>query len=694
MFYLLAAVIVVAGFAWWQSDLTSDPPMYFAGLGQSLATDPAQYTFHARNEVLFGEWDPYDYSRWTVYQHSLTSLTAYAWFSVAGVSLRSSNMVGVFLAFGGLILLLLGVGRHHRPWVTAAVALAFVVNVTLLTHGRLSYLENGLLFLSGAVFFVYSWWGHTRRGVALAGALVAVAMLTGKMFGALLLPALVLAILLSERPRPWRRVLLAGAGFAAGFVITGLALYGGEVMAAYAYTGEQAYALRGFPDGLKSPWAFFEHLVSYGLDNRLWYLNPDLLALLLLAGVAAIQFRPNTERFSPVVRFSLFWVVCAIVGLMPLNYSPIRYTLLVIPAVIVFGFTMFDSTSRGLLRPPEQRGRWSLLLLIGLLWLGLFHLAANVFYFNTFPRPVRGLTWGTLVGAALLGYGAWRLLNRQTGQTGRRAWMVAVFAILGLVVTTNAFRIHRLHISEDNYTIAEANLDLASILGPGAVVSGPYGPALTVDTEERSFIHLFQVAEVDPELFDNNPITHLAMDVSNFEEAKKNYPELAGLEPVTEYFIRDVDVRLFRVAGLYGNATANTYEPSVYERAMAHYQAGHFDSALALAEPLHARRPECKSAGMLLADALIQTKQADAAQQVMLGLARRFPTDFHIQLQTGRFLQMLGFQSGDRAMVNLAQTYYERAVALNRYRAQYAMAMWQQTSERLQALDTGGLRQP
>ena len=39
-FYVLTAVILVTGFIFWQSALTSDPPMYYSGLGQSLATDP------------------------------------------------------------------------------------------------------------------------------------------------------------------------------------------------------------------------------------------------------------------------------------------------------------------------------------------------------------------------------------------------------------------------------------------------------------------------------------------------------------------------------------------------------------------------------------------------------------------------------------------------------------------------------
>ncbi|TET95450.1 MAG: hypothetical protein E3J26_02790, partial [Candidatus Zixiibacteriota bacterium] len=318
----MTLVVLVGGFIFWQSDLTSDPPMYYSGLGQSLSTDPAQYVFHARNQALFGQSDPYDYPRWTVYQHSLTSLVGHIWFSVAGVSLKQANMVGVILSLGGLLLLILGLARHHRPWVTTAVALCFVLNVTLLTYGRLSYLENGLIFIAALVFFVYSWWGDRIWGMALAGGLVAVTMLAGKLFGALLLPALVLSALFSGHARRWKLTVTAIGAFLLTSVGTILLLYGRDMKAALGYIGEQSYGLRGFPEGLSSPWGFFEHLISYGFINHLFYIDPDLL-LFLFAGVFLLILHLNRgckiSVLSPATVFSMFWLLAAIVGLMPLN---------------------------------------------------------------------------------------------------------------------------------------------------------------------------------------------------------------------------------------------------------------------------------------------------------------------------------------------------------------------------------------
>ncbi len=652
--------------------------MYFDGLGQSLATDPPQYTYHARNALLYGDWDPFDYPRWAVYQHSLTSFVGYLWMSLTEVSLRQSNMAGILLSFGALVFILLGLSRHHRPWLLAAVAFAYVINVTLLTHSRLSYLENGLLFWVGAMFWVYSWWGHQRVGVAVAGSIAAAAMFTGKLFGALLLPALLLAVLSGSGQSKRKHAVYAGASFAVAAVLLGFALYGARLSAVFAYTGEQSYGLRGFPDGLETPWAFLEHLVSYGFDNRLFYLNPELLLMIVVGGLLFLQFRLDTDRLAPTTRLALFWGLCTFVGLMPLNYSPIRYALIILPAIIIFCLALFEQTTAARPRPPETQGRWSIVLLVAILWAAFFHIAANALYFNTFPRPIRAMVWISCLVAVAVAWFAFPLLRRQSNHGNRRAWIVTLAIVLAATATINALRIHRFHIKEEVYSIAEANVDLDAILGPGAVVSGPYGPLLTYDTDRQSFIHLFQVAEVDSTLFERQPVTHLALDPSNYDEALKNYPQMAGLQPVSRYWVRDVEVGLYRIDSLFNNPVARAYTPTPFEEATALHRVGRFAEAMEILEPFYAEHPESKSVGLLLADVCVKTDRLDRVYALLTDLAGRFPTDFWVQLQAGRFILTLALRGQDRLMMLTAQRYFERAVAVDPYRAQLAMSTWAQ----------------
>ena len=482
LLYLLTAVIFVAGFTFWCSDLTSDPPMYYSGLGQSLSTDPAQYVFHARNKVLFGEADPFDYPRWIVYQNSLTSLVGYIVFSVAGVSQANANLVGVILIFAGLLFLLLGLARHHSPWVLTAVALCYVINVTLLTYGRLSYLENGLICWAAIMFFIYSWWGNRLWGIMLSGIVAGMAMLTGKLFGALLAPALVLAIFVSADGKRWRDSIVSAASFLATAAVFILIVYGTDLSAAFSYFGEQSYGLRGLPKGLQSPWAFLESLVSYGYKNRLFYCGPDLWLFFILGG-SLIPFAGKigrTRHLPRSTRLALFWLCCGILGLMPLNYSPIRYGIFIIPAIIIFCFAMFDSYLQNETKSPVDLSLPSVTIFLYVCWFGLFHLVGNAFYFNDFLT--RQETWILALGAVVLVFMFWLIARKRRFRVGNRLATGILLTTLALSLTANGFRIHRSHYLDHNFNIREANQDLAAILSPDAVVSGPYGPGLTLNT--------------------------------------------------------------------------------------------------------------------------------------------------------------------------------------------------------------------
>ena len=683
VFLVVTLAVICGGFAFWISDLTSDPPMYFSGMGQSLSTDPAQYVNHARSKILFGDFDPFDYSRWTVYQHSITSLVAYFWMSVAGISIAKANAVGVFFCFGALIFLVASVRRYHSGWVGAAVAFCFVINLTLLTHGRLTYLENGLLFLAAMAFYVFLKWGKTTWGIALTGAVIAAAMITGKLFGAVLLPATLLAVLLSGDNNKWRQILTCTAAFGISTFALLLVLYGGNLGAAFGYVGEQSYGLRGFPVGLSSPWGFVEHLVSYGFRNRLFYLNPDIF-LFLLSGMAMWLFFLSTGKklrdLSPVVILATCWAAVYFLALMPLNYSPIRYTVVLLPVVIVACFGLIDQLHGIGPTVTLRLTRWRMIIVGLATWMLAFHFVGNAFYFNVMPVPVRGLTWGSLPIAAGLTLLIWKLA---AGGRLRLRKQTLTIALLGLLVCSgliNSLRIKETQFKEHNFNILEANRDISQILGPGAVVSGPYGPVLTVDTDLKSFIHLFGVANIDPTLFDRYPVTHLAVDASNWVLAVAAYPRLANLQPVTSYWIRDYEVNLYNISKLFGNARANDYQETDYERALLSFNEEQPDSALALAQHFYKRHPDSKSGGILLIDLLSNNQRFADVQNILTSLANRYPTDFFLQVQCGRFLQLMAHHRKNDGLLVQARRYYERAVKVNPFKADYASNLYAQTA--------------
>jgi tetratricopeptide (TPR) repeat protein len=257
-------------------------------------------------------------------------------------------------------------------------------------------------------------------------------------------------------------------------------------------------------------------------------------------------------------------------------------------------------------------------------------------------------------------------------------------------VLANGFRIRRWHFLENNFNIIETNQDIPLLLSEGAVLSGPYAPALTSDNELPSFIHLFGVALVDTTLFDRQPITHLAVDISNWKEAVKGYPQLQDVQPIASFWIRDYAVNLYNVSKVFRNPEANRYRESAFEQAVAYYYKGQFDSALIAINPLYKQHRTSKSVALLTADLLYQLERFDDVRKILAELVDRYPTDFNVQLQYARLLQMMGIALNDMEMTSLAQVYYARAVDVNRYKAAHARRLYDQIQNQMQTHMRGG----
>jgi len=678
LLYVCAAAIFIAGTLFWAHDLSADPPTYVSGLGQSLSTDPAQYVYHARNNALFDDPDPFDYPRWLVYQRSLTSLLAHLWFSIVGVSFVKANLVGTILSLGALLIFLFAVGRHHRPWVAGAITLCYLINITLLVHGRLSYLENGLLFITSLLFLFYARWRLKIWGLILCGAIVAAAMLMGKLFGILLLPALLASEWFSDSENRIRRVIIVLGAFVAATVAIIFTAYGTNLSAVLGYFTEQSYGLRGFPEGLSSPWGFFEYLISYGFSNRLFLLDTDLVVFLVGTGLLLTYStvkRDTLASLSPIVRLSLFAIVFIFIGLMPLNYSPIRYSLFLIPIILIAWFGMLDRMTQEKVPTPEQSSYVRYLPLLLVFWHALFQALGLIFFINNVPT--RPLVWGTLPVALGLTLLIRHLINSGRFRLRRKYLYVAVAISLVFSVGHNMFRINERVLLTTNYTVVEANDDLKRILGPGAVVSGPYAPVLTLDNELKSFIHLFGVAEVDTTLFQRYPITHLAIDSSNWEEAVKNYPVLKDMAPMTAYWIRDYPVKVCNVSQVFGNPEAMRYKNTGYEVAVDYYSREMYDSAFVAVGRFLNQDPNCRSASLLLCDLLVYFGKYEQAASIMRTLAVRYPSDYHTNLMCGRAHQILGIRRKNDYAIAQAQVYYNNAIRNNPFRAAAVRATYQ-----------------
>ena len=330
-------------------ELSADPPNHFANLGQALLTDPYHITAHARNKVLFGQWEPFGYERWVAFKVSLVSALAYVVFSLSEVSRYTANLTAVILNLCGAVFLAAGIyrsssndnDRNNLAFSALVAGALLALSHPLVVYGRAPFLENGLLALAGAAFYVTVVHGRTIKGAALAGALVALCPLAGKMFGVLLLFPAALTLALSGGQ--WTK--RVGA-FAASAALTAALWYvfvlSDQTAAYHAYLNEQSFGLYGTPPGLISLETFVVLLVTYGAEFRLFRFEA-LLPALAFVGILSFTFKHKAEIWKnncvfwkdrPALTFLVLWVAASWLGLMVFHYRPMRYSLFVLLPLI------------------------------------------------------------------------------------------------------------------------------------------------------------------------------------------------------------------------------------------------------------------------------------------------------------------------------------------------------------------------
>ncbi|MDZ4722338.1 MAG: hypothetical protein SGI97_00275 [candidate division Zixibacteria bacterium] len=702
--FLLIAVIFAGALFFWQSKLDRDPPLFFSGPGQSLSTDPYMYTYHARNSILFDNPNPLGDTRWALFQQSLVSGASYLWMSLTDVSLVESKRVGVLLSLGALLLFILGLTRDFSGWTIAAFTICYCVNAALFTYGRLPYLENGLLFLSALAFLAYSKWGERRWGIVASAAVIAIAALHGKLLGALMFPALLVSVLLSDSPTRTKDAIFATLGFVATGLIFGWLFYGGHLDALSYFASAQTERVQGFPEGLTSPKAFVEHLMAFGFRNKMYVTNPDLLimtvfglgALFLWSEISTDQLR-QLPRAS---RFSLFWIIIATIALAPLTYSPHRYSLFFVPAIIILCFTALEKTIATEKRPAFLSNKSAVFGFGFLVWLFIINSPINALLLAIPNLSMGTLIWVSLLPTALITFIVSKMKKPQTAKKsatanksakkpfytnekrGSRGNVAVAISIVVLSIVVNLVVLIFAYPFAQSRNIVEANADLGEILSEGAVVCGPYATTLTLETGHKAVIYFFgQTVDYDS-LFTQFPITHLAIEKSNIAQAAELFPRLEGIQPITSFWIQDNSVQIYNVSKLFGNPQAMKYRESPFEIAKTYLDQHN----LASAELVFQSSPGLlmtKSGGLLMAELLRRGNRLQEAYDVFVSLAGRYPTDFSVQLEAGHFIQRLGLTKNDTRLISQANNLFSTAVTLNPLKSEYARDLYNQNIREL-----------
>ncbi|MBD3298132.1 MAG: hypothetical protein GF341_05710 [candidate division Zixibacteria bacterium] len=683
-FAVVVLLILAARFV----HLGADPPTDVSW-SHALFTDPPQYTSYARNAVVFGEWNPIGDDRLIFFQKNITGIVTYIVFAILGPDVSSGQLVAILL---NLLALAFAIGIAHRSYgfyAGVGTGLFLSLNYLFVSYSRMPFLEvaSNASLVAGLYFLLSSrkiWWM-----AILAGLVAGLGTFFGKVTALHAAPMFLLTAILigwqaesDSKGRRWARPI----GYAAGLLV----IYGAWYVYAYMpasqqvldYLQEQSLSLYGTPVGLTSLSGFINQWFSFSINNRLLTWGPVFSVLGILGMVGLVvrnlphwSFRDVLKQMDPTALAVVGWFWSAWAAFMPFNYRPVRYQIvLLIPLAIAAGWLVSTALVGTYTRPRKERPRsvsWWAILPLAVIFATTLQVMVmpHVLNMNRADALSRGITLASLFGIVLAAI----LVVIKRKETGgslvsaptRSALSWAVVALL-VVFLVNQGRHFVRWWSNPQYSIEYANRDLKRILSHEAVLTGGYGTPLAQSDSMKTFPAMFGVSEVDRDFFATFPVTHVAEVDDQNQPFNKNYPGIAGRAPrVTTYTIRNLPVKIVRVAEFGGNPQAEQYPLSAYEDMRRRTADLTLDSLLTFLPAWIADSGNHFSGWRWLGDAYSRANRLEDALDAYEHAAAFFPDDFFLWAQIGdiswEYYRTGGAtEYGDRAIES-----WSRALELN-----------------------------
>jgi 4-amino-4-deoxy-L-arabinose transferase-like glycosyltransferase len=687
LFCLILGITFIGGVLF----LSSDPPQI--SWSQDVATDPPQYTYFARNHVLWGSWDLFGHNRFVFFLKSFTTVFSYLIYTVFGTGRFQSNLVAVILNLMSMLFLFFALNKIFNKRVAFLSMFFLGINYVFIMYGRNPFLEISAIFLIilGFFFLVYSF----ERNLLLipSGVCFAAGIFFGKTMAAFILAPCLGVLLLwmfghysaSNRKINFKPLILFGVGFLAVTLFWLFFSYLPSKKEVVSYLGEQALGLYGFPVAFKSVTGFFSALFSFGIETRvsfnIFFLMP-VLFLLSFLGLNRYFLKRSSikelvrqrDRQSQAEFFLVFWFLFSFFVVMSLNYRPLRYQLYLIPPMCALSGLWLDS----FLRTPILKRNLRPGILFWIFFLLSVTFFSNYVLISAYALITgRGLllthSLGISLGITLISALCFYLrfvktpaktkLKSDFLQPGVRWAIVLLVFLLSVGVNLGRFVSWA---SCPKYSLNRASVDLGKILSRDAVISGPYGPALAWDNRLKDVIHMFGVTKADPHLFLTYPITHLAMEKGgNQDRAVQDYPEvMKKAQKVTTYWIRNMPVDIYRIAECTGNPQTQNYRLSDFERGKMLASEGKVDSAIIFLDKFVSEQPSNFSGHQFLAELYYGLNDLSRTEVELKKAIEFHPTDFFVYQQLGQVYISLNEKTGEDVYKSKAIEALERSVEL------------------------------
>jgi tetratricopeptide (TPR) repeat protein len=627
--------------------------------------------------------------------NSALTLISYLFFKLLGVGRWQANLVAASLSLLTLVFFYLAF-KKGKEGKTALLATFFLgINYILVMYGRSTFAEvSAIFFIVLGIYFIVP--GMKKVWLLIpSGACFAVSILFGKILAVLMLPACLGVLMLSPSEESTAdgartklsRILFFTSGLSSVALLWFILIYFPFSESVSQHVSGMSVGLYGSPRALASISDFIYSVFSFGgvtqvfanegysLGTDLFYRMPFLfiLSLLFLLGFFFRIFKvksilQNLQSCSRLELFFALWLVVGILALMPWNYRPMRYQVLLIPPMCALAaFCLIDFLNPAEIRKKPKRSAWFWAFSIPVASFLIFHVISFFLKLFGWTAQLSSIILPSLFLSFPLTYvfheaKRWKPSLRMKA----RKSVIAAEAVL-LVVIINGAQFSAFS-GNTQYSLLNSSKDLGQILGEGAVISGPYSQALVMENESRLVLRMFHQGDDDPDFFLRHPITHLALEAKGGQrrQAFTDYPEvMKDAKLVTTYRLRNFPVEILRVAESSGNSKTKDYELSDFEKAKLLMEEGQTDSAALILTQFVSECPRNYSGYMALAEMCFDKQDYEKAASYLERASGSDPTNSFIHEVLGAVYSEQYDQEKGHNYRLLAIEEWERALRLD-----------------------------
>jgi hypothetical protein len=626
--------------------LDADPPSDLS-ISSDVFTDPAQYTLFAKQFVSTGDLNPFDDNRFLFFIKSSVTALAIMLFNIIGVSIFTSNLTGLIYSFGSLVFFYLIIRKSANKTAGIFFLLMISVNYNQIFYGRLPFLEHAMTFYTFLSIVLLLYFPNSK-GYLFAGISLAIGIFFGKILGVIFLIPVAIYLfhksLGSNRKVNFKQLGLFTGGMLGLFLIWYLVFYLPMSEQVTSYIQEQAFSLYGFPLALQSFDNFVWKFVSFGDDSKLFsrMALPTILGTIFIGSVAIKSYVSNSKKridsshlliVSMIVTFYLF--------LMVWNYRPLRYQLVLIylfygaSGIVIANLWNHSETIK-----EYKIKYWKIIFLFPLVFPVIYQLFDAYIIYNRGEFYYSEYRWIVITISIIITgiiFAISYLKKASDIRFPSISKKIIVISLLVLILIPGVVDYYG-WTDRISYKIRDNSIDLDIILSDNAIVSGPYASTLTQANGKSSIIHMFGVSASDPDFFKKRPITHLLLDHANEKRAKSDYPVImSSANQIMTYYVGLKSVKLYRIAGLTGNESANEYQLSDFEIMANSFNYDSTSVDKSMANEFIEQNPNNISVYLLIAEEAEKDNILTVAEKMYKKAVEFSPTNYNLNARLGEF---------------------------------------------------------